>query len=154
VNYFLWRSRQTAEKLHADLKRQGEAMIVALNTRAGINADLNALEEAVAQIERDLIAEESMEVNLGYFYKLERATRVRLVRLNQLAAPVTAGGALYKAVPFSMQVVGSYRNNMNFLRSLETGPCILRVRNCSFERSSSESGEMVLDLFVDILARI
>jgi Tfp pilus assembly protein PilO len=153
ANVFLWRSLQAAQRQHDEVKRQGETMIRTLTNRPRIDADLAALEDAVAYIERDLIEEQSMEVNLGYFYKLEKITRVRLVRLNQLAAPVTPAGALFKAVPFSMQVAGSYRNSMNFLRSLETGPCILRVRNCSFERVP-ESGDVVVDLFVEILARI
>jgi Tfp pilus assembly protein PilO len=154
ANLLLWQGRKASAQEHETVKRQGEMLIRSLAERPGVDADLTALEAALAQIDRNLIEEQSMEVNLGYFYKLEKATRVRLTRLNQLAAPAPAKDAPFKAVPFSMQVAGSYRNSMNFLRSLETGPCILRVRNCSFERNSSEANDVVVDLTVEILAQI
>jgi len=94
-----------------------------------------------------------MEVNLGYFYRLEKQTKVRLVRLNQLAAPPANPGDTYKTVQFSMQVSGSYRNNLNFLRGLESGPRLLRLRNCTVERSSTDSSDLILDLTVDLLAK-
>ena len=94
-----------------------------------------------------------MEVNLGYFYRVEKSTRVRLVRLNQLVSPAPAGSNPFKVVPFSMQVSGSYRNNMAFLRALECGPRILRIRNCSFERPTGETADFVLELTVDVIAK-
>jgi Tfp pilus assembly protein PilO len=124
-----------------------------LANRPRIERDLTALRDALGHIDRNLLEEQSMEVNLGYFYRLEKATRVRLVRLNQLAAPPPAAGGSYKVIPFAMFVTGSYRNNMNFLRSLETGTRILRIRNCTFERLSADSSEVSIDLIVEVLAR-
>jgi hypothetical protein len=57
-------------------------------------------------------------------------------------------------VPFSIQVAGSYRSNLAFLRALENGPRILRVRNCSFERGAADQPELILDLTIDVLAKI
>ena len=42
---------------------------------------------------------------------------------------------------------------MNFLRALESGPRILKVKNCSFERGATENGEMTLDLTVEVLCK-
>lgn len=153
-NVWLWHGRKAAAQEHATVKQYGEMLIRSLGERSGVDADLAALEAALAQIEENLVEEQSMEVNLGYFYKLEKVTRVRLTRLNQLAAPAPAKGAPFKAVPFSLHVVGSYRNSMNFLRALETGPSILRVRNCGFERNATESSDVIVELTVEILARI
>jgi Tfp pilus assembly protein PilO len=153
VNYFLWQRREAVTEQHAEARRKGEFMLQALTRRARIDADLGALREAMAQINDNLLEEQSMEVNLGYFYKFERKTRVRLVRLNQLASLPAAGGSRYKAVPFSMQVTGSYRESMSFLRALESGPRILRVRSCTFERGAEDSTDLTLDLTVDVLAK-
>jgi Tfp pilus assembly protein PilO len=153
ANYFLWQKRVAVEQRHEDGRRKGEFMLQALSNRARIESDLAALSDGLSQIEGNLMDEPSMEVNLGYFYRFERMNRVRLVRLNQLAAlPPTAGND-FKALPFSMQISGSYRNNMSFLRALETGPRVLRVRSCSFERANNDGAELILNLVVEVLAK-
>lgn len=135
------------------MRQQGELLLRTLGNRARIDTDLAALRSANTQIERNLADEQSMEVNLGYFYRLEKSARVRLVRLNQLAAPPPTPGSVFKTVQFSLQATGSYRNSMAFLRALETGPRLLRIRHCSVERGSAESSDLVVDLTVEILAK-
>jgi Tfp pilus assembly protein PilO len=153
LDFYLWRAHREARQKHEDARMQGERLIRTLALRTRIDEDLAALRDALGRIEKSLVEEQSMEVNLGYFYSLEKTNRVRLVRLNQLSAPAPAAGVAYKVVPFSMHVTGSYRNNMSFLRALETGPRILRIRNCTFERVSAENAEVAVDLIVEILAR-
>ena len=154
ANGYLWNERRAVALEHDEVRHRGELMLTTLAHRARIDTDLAALQAAIAQIERNLLDEQSMEVNLGYFYRMEKPARVRLVRLNQLAAPPPLAKSSFKTVPFSMQVTGSYRNAMTYLRALETGPRILCIKHCSFERSSVDSGEFVLDLTVEILAKI
>jgi Tfp pilus assembly protein PilO len=153
ANFFLWQSRHAITLRHENVRQKGEFMLRALESRPRVEADLALLRDGLARIEESLLDEESMEVNLGYFYRLEKTTRVRLVRLNQLASIPPAAKSPFKSVPFSMQVTGSYRNNMAFLRALETGPRILRIRTCSFERGDPEVGEFLLDLTVDVIAK-
>lgn len=153
TNYFLWEKRDAVALRHEEVKKKGEFMLESLVKRTDIDADLNALQGAMVQIGDNLIDEASMEVNLGYFYRLERVARVRLVRLNQLAA-LPANGSAFKSVPFSMQVSGSFRNAMNFLRALETGPRVLRIRQCNFERAANATGgDLTLDLTLDVLTK-
>src|SRR4051794_29559797 len=87
ANVFLWRGRQEAAQQLGEARGQGERLVRTLTNRPRIERDLAALHDALAQIDKNLVDEQSMEVNLGYFYRLEKATRVRLVRLNQLTAP-------------------------------------------------------------------
>jgi Tfp pilus assembly protein PilO len=152
-NFFLWQSRHSITLRHENVRQKGEFILRALESGPRIQADLALLRDGLARIEESLLDEDSMEVNLGYFYRLEKTTRVRLVRLNQLAAVPPPAKSPFKSVPFSMQVTGSYRNNMAFLRALETGPRILRIRTCSFERGEPEEGEFLLDITVDVIAR-
>ena len=153
ANYFLWKDRVRAAEQHEDVRRKAEFILRSLASRGRIDTDLAALEAALAQIEPQVLDEQSMEVNLGYFYRLEKPARVRLVRLNQLASVAPAEKTRFKAVPFSMQVTGSYRNALGFLRALETGPRLLRIRNCTFERSPTEANVVIVDLTVDALAK-
>lgn len=152
VNYFLWQQRQAIVVHHEEIRQKGEAMRRALTDQTRIKADLASLQEALAQIDRNLVVEGEMEVNLGYFYKMERLSRVRLSQLNQLSPPPNPDANPFKAVPFSMRVTGSFTQIMSFLRQLETGPRLLRIRSYNFARGDGKTKNLDLDLTVELLA--
>ena len=153
VNYYLWQDRMKAAPQHEEVRRKGEFILRSLANRARIDSEHAALEAALSHIEPNVLDEDSMEVNLGYFYRLEKPSRVRLVRLHQLASLPPPPRSHFKALPFSMQVTGSYRNALSFLRALETGPRLIRIRSCTFERSPTDPNAVILDLTVDALAK-
>jgi Tfp pilus assembly protein PilO len=153
LNYPLWRRGRDIVRRHDEVRQRGEMMLAALANRELIHGDLNALEEALDAIERNTVREESMEVNLGYFYRLEKASRVRLTRIDQLVAPPPELHSPFKAVPVALQVAGQYRNLLGFIRELETGPRILRIRSYRFERSELNPSDLVLVINLDLLAR-
>jgi Tfp pilus assembly protein PilO len=152
ANYFLWQQRQEITRLHDDVRHKGEAMLKALTDQNRIKAELAALQEALGQIDRNLVFEGEMEVNLGYFYKMERLSGVRLSQLNQLSSQPTTDGNPFKAIPFSLRVTGTYAQIMNFLRQLETGPRLLRIRTSNFSRAETKDKSLDLDLTVELLA--
>jgi Tfp pilus assembly protein PilO len=152
VNYFLWQQRRVVTREHEEVRHEGEAMLLALTDQARIKSELAELQAALAQIDRNLLVEGEMEVNLGYFYRLERLSRVRLIQLNQLSSQPSAEGNPFKAVPFSLRATGSYPHLMSFLHQLETGPRLARVRTYSFSRGEAKSNTLDLDLTVELLA--
>jgi Tfp pilus assembly protein PilO len=153
ANYPLWRERQAVTQQHEEVRLRGEVMLAALTDRGRINADLATLAAAQEVIDRNLVSEESMEVNLGYFYRLEKLSRVRLSRIDQMGTAPAEAGRPFKTVPISLQVSGTYRNLLGFMRELETGPRILRTRAYRIERIDASSGELLLFLTVELLAR-
>ncbi|HEX2862246.1 MAG TPA: type 4a pilus biogenesis protein PilO [Lacunisphaera sp.] len=153
VNYPLWQQRDAATFRHAEIRLRGETMLAALTDRSRIDADLAVLTEAHEVIERNLVSELSMEVNLGYFYRLEKINRVRLARIDQLGTAQSSDEAPFKTVPITLQVSGTYRNLLGFMRDLETGPRILRTRSYRLERLDPAGNEMQLFLTVELLAQ-
>lgn len=153
ANVFLWRARGAIAREHEEARERGQEMLAALAARTRIHADVAHLGEALAVLEANLASEESMEANLGYFYRLEKSSRIRLARIDQLASAPVPPGSLYKGVPVSLQVTGTYRNLLGFLRELETGPRVLRVRDLRFERMSEPEGELFGHLTVELLGR-
>lgn len=153
ANIVLWRTRSGIAREHEQARERGREMLAALTSRSRINTDVALLGEALAVLEANLASEESMEANLGYFYGLEKASRIRLARIDQLAAAPAVTGSPYKGVPVSLQVAGSYRNLLGFLRELETGPRVLRVRDLRFERSAESESELTGQLTVELLGR-
>jgi Tfp pilus assembly protein PilO len=151
TNYFLWRQRLVITRQHDEIRGKGEAILDALIDREHVNSDLARLREALAVIDRNLVVEADMEMNLGYFYKLEKFCHIRMSQLSQLSSPPLPENTSYKIIPVSLRATGTYLQLMNFLRQLETGPRIVTVRAFSFSRADPKVDLLALDLTVDML---
>jgi Tfp pilus assembly protein PilO len=151
-NYFLWQARAAALARHDTAGKEGERMLLALVAYPRIKSDLAAVDDALQVIDRSVLQERALEVNLGYFYQQEVASRVRLRQLNQLVA-IPAENRGFKVVPFSLQATGTYSQLIHFLHNLETGPRLLRFRAYSLERGDPKTGVMRLDLTAESLGR-
>lgn len=152
ANVYLYKQRQEEAVTHEDARRRGEMMVAFLADRPRIESDLAALREAVLVLNDSAVREESKEVNLGYFYRVEKATRVRLTRIDQMVAEPAAPDVPYKSVPVTLQLSGSYRNLLAFIREVETGPRVMRVNEYQLERLHEGSDELGLSLTLDMLA--
>jgi Tfp pilus assembly protein PilO len=151
ANYYLWHHHRELVRAHDETRRKGEAMQLAITDHARLTAHLAATNEALAFIDQSLITEGDLAENLGYFYQMESASRVRLSQLGQLSSQPVAEGSPYKSIPFSLRANGTYPQVMRFLRELETGPRLLRINAFTLNRADPLSGTLSLDLNVEIL---
>jgi Tfp pilus assembly protein PilO len=152
ANYFLWQQRKIVTQEDDKVRRKGQAILDALIGRQHVNADLVKLKDALGVIDRNLVSESDMEVNLGYFYRMEKLSRIRFSQLNQLSALPPVEGNPFKVVPFSLRATGTYIQLLNFVHQLETGSRILTVRAFNFSRGDPKTNLLTLDLTVDLLA--
>ncbi|MDB6168418.1 MAG: hypothetical protein JWM88_1282 [Verrucomicrobia bacterium] len=153
ANYFLWEQRAVITARNNEVRERGETILNALIARQHVTADLAKLKEALDVVDRNLVVESDMEVNLGYFYKLEKLCGVRLSQLNQLSAPPPPENSPFKVIPVSVRATGTYFQLMNFLHQLETGPRLLTVTAFNFSRGDTRNNLLSLDLTVALLAR-
>lgn len=153
TNTFLWRQRGDITQQNEIMRKKGASILEALMARQHVAADLAKLQGALEMIDRNVVVEEDMELNLGYFYKLEKRTKVRLRQLSQLSAPPPTEGRPFRTVPVSLRASGTYGQLMTFLRQIETGPRIVTVRAFCFSRDDPASKLLSLDLTIDMLAR-
>lgn len=151
ANYLLWQQRADVTRRHEEVQHKSEAMLLALTDRSRITTDLAAVQETLQLIDRNLLVEGSMAKNLGYFFQMETLSHVRLSQLNQLVSQPSPEGNPFKAIPFSLRVTGTYAQIIRFLRELETGPRLLRVRAYGFTRSDPKNNSLALDLTVELL---
>jgi Tfp pilus assembly protein PilO len=150
ANLFLWTQRDTLAKQHDDARRYGEAMRPALASSTRLSAQVAATQEAVELIERNLIVESDLSDNNLYFYKLETASRARIAQFSQLTAQVIQGNP-FKSVPFEIEVVGSYAQIIAFIRAVETGPRLARIREYSFKRNEARASLLSAVMTIEIL---
>jgi Tfp pilus assembly protein PilO len=154
ANYFLWQQQQKLTKSLAEKRSNGEAMLLALTGHSKITAQLATVQDALKQIDANLVAEGDLAENLGYFYQIEKLSRLRLSQLNQLSSQPVAADSPYKSIPFSLRLTGSYYQLMSFLHELETGPRLFRVRTFAFSRSGGTANNALsLDLNVELLGK-
>lgn len=158
ANYFIWQRHKELATAHQTQQRTGEDMLQSLTNHSRVSDELKAVKEALAFIDKNLIHEGDLPENMGYFYQLETASRLRLQALNQLSSMPPPPEQAYKTVPFTLRTTGSYRQVLRFLRELETGPRLYKVQNYSLTQGGppiagiSDANAISLELTIEVLA--
>ncbi|MDB6113965.1 MAG: hypothetical protein JWQ62_910 [Lacunisphaera sp.] len=161
ASYYLWQRQQALTSEHDDIRRNGDDMLQSLTSHSRITAEINTVTQALDFIDRNLINEGDLAENLGYFYQIETASRLRLAALNQLSSQPQPEGSPYKPVPFTLRATGTYRQIMRLIHELETGPRQLRIRTYALTETGGGAADPLapasdivsLDLTVEVLAR-
>jgi hypothetical protein len=105
------------------------------------------------QIEDNLVVEDNLAENLQYFYKIEDRTKAHVVELRPLNSIISDSKSLYKRVPFSIRVTGTYEQAIGFLYGIETGPRLASITSLSVRRQEPGAQVVILDMDLDLLAR-
>ena len=138
---------------HAERTREGEAMLATLVSGSTQRAELEAVRDATRRIDENLVVETNLAENLWYFYKLEEQTKARLPELHQLNSPSTDKSPLYRRVPYTLRITGTYWQVASFLLALETGPRLVKITHFSYARADASGSAMTLDLGLELLGK-
>ena len=157
ANYFIWQEHKELSAGHQSLQRSGEDMLQSLTNHGRITSELASVKEALAFIDQHLVNEGDLPENMGYFYKIETASRLRLQALNQLSSMPAPPDQVFKTVPFTLRTTGSYRQVLRFLRELETSPRLYKVLTYSLTQGTApgaeETASVTLELTIEVLAK-
>lgn len=153
ADFVLWRREAEQVQRAERVRQQGEAMLLSLSGQPRIQAQYNATKEALAAIDENLASEADLAGNLDYFYQFEKSARIRLTNIAQLSSQPGAADAHYRAIPFTVRLVGPYAQLLAFVHQVETGPRLLRIRTYRFSQTDSAADSISLDLTVDLLGR-
>ncbi len=141
------------QAVHAERSRDGEAMLATLVGGSTQRAELQSAREAARRIEENLVVEANLAENLWYFYKLEEQTKARLPELHQLNSPPGDKSPLYRRVPYTLRVSGTYLQVASFLLALETGPRLVKINGFNYSRADPTGSVMSLDLNLELLGK-
>lgn len=153
ASWFLWQQQQSLSGEHDQIQRNGEAMMQSLTSHARVTAELDKVNAALGYIDRNLINEGDLAENLGYFYEIEAASRIKFTQVSQMSSQPPAPGAQFRTVPFNLRTAGSYRQLLRVMRELENGPRLLRIRTFNLDAEGGNPDLLTLDLTVELLAR-
>ena len=140
------------EAVRVERAKEGEAMLALLVGGSTQRQELAAAKEAARRIEENLVIDSNLAENAFYFYKFEEQTKARLPELHPLSSPASDSSALYRRVPYTLRVVGTYEQVSAFLFAIETGPRLANITAFSFSRRESEGG-VSLDLSLELLGK-
>lgn len=133
--------------------KEGEAMLALLVGGSTQRQELAAVRETARRIEENLVVETNLAENAFYFYKFEDLTKARLPELHPLSSPTTDASSLYRRVPYTMRIVGTYEQVVGFLYAIETGPRLANITAFGFSRREAGGTEIALDLSLDLLGK-
>jgi len=151
--WFLWQDIDAQEVAREDRAKEGEAMLDLLVGGSTQRQELAAAREAARRIEDNLVVESNLAENKGYFYKFEDQTKSHLVELHPQASPAAGETALFKRVPYTLRVTGTYEQVAAFLLALETGPRFASITAFTFSNRGLEGSGLSLDLTLDLLGK-
>ena len=116
--------------------------------------ELAAVREAARRIEENLVIESNLPENAFYFYKFEEQSKAHLAELHPVSSPATDSSELFRRVPYTLRVTGTYEQVLNFLSAIESGPRLANITAFAFSRrEATGSGGVSLDLSLELLGK-
>lgn len=153
TSWFLGQEIEDRELALQDRAKEGEANLELLIGGSTQRQELAAAREATRRIEDNLVVETNLAENLWYFYKFEEQTKSRLPELHQLNSPATDASALYRRVPYTLRISGTYEQVASFLLAIESGPRLANINSFTFSRRGSGPDAVALELTLELLGK-
>lgn len=151
--YFLSDDIDAQEAARLDRAKEGESMLELLVGGSTQRQELDAVREATRRIDDNLIIESNLADNSWYFYRIEEQTKSRLLELHPQSSPTSDGATLYRRVPYTLRVSGSFEQVSAYLLALETGPRLTNITSFGYSRRDKESPGVVLELSLELLGK-
>lgn len=141
------------ETLHRQREKEGQEMLALLVGGSTLRQELEYVRGTTRRIDENLVTEANLAENLWYFYKLEEQTKVRLPELHQLNSPLGDKSPLYRRVPYTLRVTGTYDQVAAFLLALETGPRLVKIVTFNLTRTEPGGSALSLDIAIELLGK-
>ena len=151
--YFLWDDIDVQEVARQDRAKEGESMLELLVGGSTQRQELDAVREATRRIEDNLVIEANLADNSWYFYRIEEQTKSHLLELHPQSSPTMDGATLYRRVPYTLRVSGTYEQVASYLLALETGPRLANITSFGFSRRDKDTTGVVLELTLELLGK-
>jgi Tfp pilus assembly protein PilO len=151
ASYFCYSTLTRLERQQALARDEGMAVLRTLATANTLRADRAYIDEAVKDIEGNLVTEDNLADNVGYFYKIEEQTHAHVSELRQQPAPAPGVESRYKLVPVSFSVTGNFSQVTAFLNQVERGPRLMKITGFTFRRKQANGDQITIDLNLEML---
>jgi Tfp pilus assembly protein PilO len=138
---------------HHKRQTEGEAVLANLASGPQVQQELATAREITRRIDGNLVVETDLPENYEYFSRIEERSKARLEELRPITAPAQNHGQLFKRVPFTLKISGSYAEVAAFLHGVETGPRLANITYFNFRRRSMGSPVIIMEFNLDLLGK-
>jgi hypothetical protein len=138
---------------HKQLMQDSDLAQASLISGPSVKQERLAALVVTRQIEDNLVIEDNLAENLQYFYRIEDRSKCHIVELRPLNSTMPDSRALFRRVPFSIRITGTYDQVILFLNGIETGPRLANITTLSVRRRDPASLTLILDMSVELLGK-
>jgi Tfp pilus assembly protein PilO len=136
-------------------------MLRNITNSAGLEKDIEVVKSQISELEERMFQSQELATNYNYFFNIEKSTNVSLRDLKQVEV-VTEGTNqkkhkmpnpivdVYVKIRYDMRVNGTYKDLVNFMRTLEGGPSFYKLEKFRLSKSSA-GGDELLSMDVSFL---
>lgn len=153
VSWYILSNLRWLELEHRQLGQDADLAVSTLISGPAVRQELAAAREITRRIDDNLVVPDNLAENLWYFYKIEQQSKAHLVELHPLNVILSDSRALYRRIPFSIKVTGTYEQVGSFLYLTETGPRLANITSVTLRRHEPGSLLIVLDMNVELLGK-
>ncbi len=153
TSWFIYSDIGSLELEHKQLSQDGDLMIATLITGPSVRTEIETTREITRRLDDNLVVEDNLAENLWYFYKIEQQSKAHLTELHQLNPLVPDSKSLYKRVPYSLTVTGTYAQTGAFLYAIETGPRLANITSVNFRRVDPGGPALTLEINLELLGK-
>ncbi|HMD60161.1 MAG TPA: type 4a pilus biogenesis protein PilO [Opitutaceae bacterium] len=153
VSWYIIGNLKWLDLEHRQLGQDADLAVSTLISGPAIRQELAAAREITRRIEDNLVVPDNLAENLWYFYKIEQHSKAHLLELHPLNAITSDSKALYRRIPFSIKVTGTYEQTGAFLYLTETGPRLANITSMTMRRRDTGGLVTVLDMNVELLGK-
>ncbi len=153
LSWLIYGDMKGIELERNQLAQDGDLMVATLITGPSIRTELEAIREITRRLDDNLVVEDNLAENLWYFYKIEQQSKAHLTELHQLNPLVPDPRSLYKRIPYSLTVTGTYEQTASFLYDIETGPRLANITAVGFRRIEPGSPALNLEVTLELLGK-
>lgn len=139
---------------HALRNREYNQMLEATSFGPLLRTELTAVREYTYTIESNLADEDDLSDNDDYFRRMQIDSGVVMDNIQQLSSPRPNPGAVFRTIPFTLQVSGTYAQTLDFLNRVETGPRLVGIASFSMQRLRTGEADITLQLDVNLLGKL
>lgn len=135
------------------LAQDGDLMVATLITGPSVRTELELIREVTRRLDDNLVVEDNLAENLWYFYKIEQLSKAHLSELHQLNPLTPDSRSLYRRIPYSLTVSGTYEQTGAYLYAIETGPRLANITSVNFRRTEPGGSSLRLEINLELLGK-
>ena len=153
ASWYVYGNIRSLEIEHKQLNQELDLAVSTMISGPSVRQELAASREVTRRIEDNLVVPDNLAENLWYFYKIEQQSKAHLVEMHPLNAITSDSKSIYRRIPFSIRVSGTYEQVGAFLYYTETGPRLSNITTVSLKRRDPASPTILLEMNVELLGK-